>query len=891
VSIYDKVTQKDSHRAVPLRIVLDGIKSGRWGDSVGKARAEYQAHGKTEVYDALKKALLAFTPAGVFPKRHKEGITTPSGILPIDLDDLTDDCLSQAIRDLRSDTHVAYCLKSPSGAGAKGGLRIPLTTDDATFKERFSAAEQYLQEKYGLILDPSGKDICRLCFVSYDPSIYINPDAVVFTERRAAPNPAHALAPTPRKTLPLNIDDSTLIDKMLSADNGAKVSRLWAGDYSEYAKGDNDGESEGDLALCAHLAFWTSKNASRIDRLFRQSGLMRDKWDRDDYRERTISRAIAFTRETYNPPSEIPESVDSADGGVEPTQQASQPAGSLPVIRVNNVFVRTIAKESLAAIHAKNDPPTLFNMGKILVRIDRSGVETERVDATILRHMLERCANYVKVGLNETRADRVPNDLPGDLLSLQENGLPELKGISPIPVFLPDGRLLSTNGYDEDSGIFLCMRGMDSVRSDMRIVEALAWLQKELLVNFPFVSDAGKAHAIAMLIELFVRTIINGPRMMYLVDAPEKGTGKSLLARILSMVIAGNDATMMVLPQREEEIEKRITAVLLSGVPIAIFDNTKKIDSESIAALITSTIWQGRELGRSKMLPLPNNALWVATGNNVDLSDEAVRRVASIRLDTGMANPEDRQEFKHDPLPDWVRENRVNIVSAILSIVQAWVDAGMPPGKETAGGFERWARVLGGILANAGIEGFLQDRKDLRAESDQITQEWISVCAIWATIHGRRSIATSTLFNDVIRPNRLLLKLWADKTDLQAAVSISHALRRNRNRVFGEWVINVGEVDTHTKNKTYCLKPRTTAQPPHNHRTTTADTSLDKSSSSDDSAVVAVVAVAVGKADIENSPLLTDSSQCPQCGCKRIKWEVDCGTCQNADCGAKVISR
>jgi hypothetical protein len=826
VSVYKKVTQRSSCESIPLRYVLGGIKSGRWSEEVGRARAEYAAHGKTKAYDDLKKALPAFTPAGVFPQRNKEGIATPSGILPIDLDDLTDDCLSQAIRDLRSDPHVAYCLKSPSGAGAKGGLRIPLTTDDATFKERFSAAEHYLLEKYGLILDPSGKDLCRLCFVSYDPSIYVNLEAAVFTERRAAPNPAHALAPTPRKTLPVDIDDSALIERMLSATNGAKFSRLWAGDCSEYAKGDNDGESEGDLALCALLAFWTAKDASRIDRLFRQSGLMRDKWDRDDYRERTISAAIACSRETYNPPSIPPDWATTAEGESEPKDEDLEPIDDLPVIRVNGVFVRTISEKSLAAIHAKNNPPKLFNMGEALVRIDRSGIETERVDATILKHVLERCASYIKVNLNSTKADRVPNDLPGDLLSLQENGLPELRGISPIPVFLPGGRLLAANGYDKGSGIFLCMRGLDGVCSDMELADALALIKDELLSDFPFVSEAGKAHTIAMLLELFVRLIINGPRMMYLVDAPEKGTGKSLLARILSMIVTGDDATMMVLPQREEEVEKRITSILLSGKPIAIFDNTKKIDSESVAALLTSTIWQGRKLGRSKMLPLPNNTLWVATGNNVDLSDEAVRRVASIRLDTGMANPEDRkkEDFKHHPLADWVMENRVTLISAILSIVQAWVDVGMPPGKEAAGGFERWARVLGGILANAGVQGFLQDRKDLRAESDQITQEWISVCAIWATIHGQRSIATSTLFNDVIRPNRLLLKLWSDKTDLQAAQSISHALRRNRDRVFGEWVITIGDVDPHTKNKTYCLKARNTAETPQKHRRNTAGT-------------------------------------------------------------------
>ena len=62
--------------------------------------------------------------------------------------------------------------------------------------------------------------------------------------------------------------------------------------------------SEADLALCNMLAFWTGRDAGRIDRLFRSSGLMREKWERDDYRSRTIATAISATKDVYKPASE-----------------------------------------------------------------------------------------------------------------------------------------------------------------------------------------------------------------------------------------------------------------------------------------------------------------------------------------------------------------------------------------------------------------------------------------------------------------------------------------------------------------------------------------------------------------------------------------------------------
>ena len=54
-------------------------------------------------------------------------------------------------------------------------------------------------------------------------------------------------------------------------------------------------------SLADRLAFWTGKDRDRIDRLFRQYGLMRDKWDRQDYQDRTIQAACDFTAQVWIP--------------------------------------------------------------------------------------------------------------------------------------------------------------------------------------------------------------------------------------------------------------------------------------------------------------------------------------------------------------------------------------------------------------------------------------------------------------------------------------------------------------------------------------------------------------------------------------------------------------
>jgi hypothetical protein len=96
---------------------------------------------------------------------------------------------------------------------------------------------------------------------------------------------------TPALAFASQLSDEEIIEKASSAANGEKFRRLLAGDASDYSS-----PSEADQAFCSSLAFWTGPDPGQIDRLFRQSGLYREKWERRDYRERTIARALDGNR-------------------------------------------------------------------------------------------------------------------------------------------------------------------------------------------------------------------------------------------------------------------------------------------------------------------------------------------------------------------------------------------------------------------------------------------------------------------------------------------------------------------------------------------------------------------------------------------------------------------
>ena len=99
-----------------------------------------------------------------------------------------------------------------------------------------------------------------------------------------------------------SLADDELLEKAKNAENGEKFERLWRGSTAGY-----ESHSEADMALCSLLAFWTGGDEQQTDRLFRDSGLMREKWDEvhyadgSTYGEKTVERAVAGTTEFYEP--------------------------------------------------------------------------------------------------------------------------------------------------------------------------------------------------------------------------------------------------------------------------------------------------------------------------------------------------------------------------------------------------------------------------------------------------------------------------------------------------------------------------------------------------------------------------------------------------------------
>ena len=465
-----------------------------------------------------------------------------------------------------------------------------------------------------------------------------------------------------------------------------------------------------------------------------------------------------------------------------------------PEICVHDYILPRVSAAAWGALLKRNDAdPHLFRYGGRLVRLhhDGSTPTLQEVTKGVLKYELGRSANwYMESGHNKVPA-LPPFHVIDDMLAYPDPPLPHLDRVTQVPVFSPAGVLISTPGFNEEAGIYYAPQVGPSIPevpispspSDVQLACSIL---EDLLADFPFTSKAERAHAIAAALLPFVRSMIHGATPLHLFEKPTPGTGAGLLASVLCYPALGGSPTIMTLGNSEDETRRTLTAKLGESPVVVLLDNVHTLDSAALSAAITTPdVWTDRLIRTSAIVSLPVRCLWLATGNNPSLSSEITRRVVRIRMDARMARPEERTDFRHPDLMGWVQREQHQLVWALLTLAQAWVAAGRPDGDITLGSFESWARVVGGILNVAGIEGFLTNRDELGV-SDMEGGEWSQFVSRWWGKHSDKPVGVADLFPLVNGDDPLELQL-GDGTEKSQRTRLGMLLRDRRDRIFGEY--------------------------------------------------------------------------------------------------------
>ncbi len=225
------------------------------------------------------------------------GFLVGNDICVIDLDDCFDSSgkLKPVAQNVVEAFRGCYMEHSPSGKGLH--IFFKATGYD------FDKAKYYVNNrKLGVEIYVGG---ATNRFVTVTGNVYADGDIAEKSHELQMILDKYMLRPTPVKQLldtesQSYLSDKSVIEKALKSANRERFKALWQGDTSGYASA-----SEADLALCGMLAFWCGRDIGQMDRLFRKSGLMRDKWNRPQsgstYGMITIEKAIANATEIYKP--------------------------------------------------------------------------------------------------------------------------------------------------------------------------------------------------------------------------------------------------------------------------------------------------------------------------------------------------------------------------------------------------------------------------------------------------------------------------------------------------------------------------------------------------------------------------------------------------------------
>jgi hypothetical protein len=413
--------------------------------------------------------------------------------------------------------------------------------------------------------------------------------------------------------------------------------------------------------------------------------------------------------------------------------QAQQPTGR-PIIQLKAGEQPRIAAEAESALRASELP--IFSRADMLMRPVHQVVAAADGRKTMITRLHQLSSRALQLELanaaifqnyNRRRQQWIAADCPLPLAQmLLARGywdIPYIRGIATTPTLRADGSLLATPGYDPQTQFYLlsdlslpAIPAQPTREDAERALEQLS----ELFSEFAFVDRAlDHAVALAALLTTLIRSAL-AIAPMVLVHAHVSGTGKSYLVDLIATVATGRDCPVIALAASKDENAKCVGAMILGGAPIISFDNCNcDLDDASLFCHITERPRVSiRVLGRSEAPECEVTSAVFATGNNIAVKGQLIRRTLRCKLDAVTERPELRR-FKKNALGDALA-NRSTYVAAALTIVRAYLAAGAPEVCGPLGSYPAWSRMVRSPLIWLGQPDPFKSTEQTREEDSEL---------------------------------------------------------------------------------------------------------------------------------------------------------------------------
>ena len=544
--------------------------------------------------------------------------------------------------------------------------------------------------------------------------------------------------------------------------------------------------------------------AARLHREGRRVWIAVPPREGDDFNDLLIRDGETAVRAAVEAATEWPPSPDLIEDATPPVRRRDPrlplgfvfPTGMPPRMRADNGDLADATNRCWDIVEGANTPPWLFRVGGHpgWVECDDQG-QPQPITLTEnrLRHVLALVADWRKLNANNQLVPaHPPIAVVKNLLATPNPALPVLAGVVTAPVFGRDGTLVTVPGYHPSTRLLFeppedfVSPAISATPGTADVAAARGLLLDDLLGDFPFTSEAERAHALALLLLPFMREMIDGPTPLHMIEKPTPGTGASLMVEVIAEVALGATPSFMAEGRDDDEWRKRLTAKLRAMPAMVVIDNLNlRLDSGALSAALTMPAWEDRVLGVSEMTRFPIRCVWVATGNNPQFSHEMARRIVRIRLDAHVDQPWRRKagDFRHADLRGWTKANRSRLIAACLTLGQAWIAAGRPRQSERSlGSFDNWAAVMGGLLGVAGVPGFLTNLDETYETADAEGATWRAFIGAWWDRHGTADVGTADLHQVALTCEPPLP--LGDGGERSQRTRLGKALGRMRDRIF-----------------------------------------------------------------------------------------------------------
>ncbi|MBP3954868.1 hypothetical protein J8F10_06175 [Gemmata sp. G18] len=306
--------------------------------------------------------------------------------------------------------------------------------------------------------------------------------------------------------------------------------------------------------------------------------------------------------------------------------------------------------------------------------------------------------------------------------------LPAITLFTQNPVYTTDGRL-SPPGFDPASGIYYAGPAIEP-RAGTSCLDAL-------LADFCFRAPGDRTNYVGVLLTTVLMPRFVGSKPAVLFSGNQPGLGKTILAQVIATLRDGKPAETATYNPNDEEFEKRLGAVVHRGATTIIVDNAKgkgraaRIDSACLERSITDATLSFRLLGHSREIRAENSHVFCLTANTPEVSRDLVTRC--VLVDLFHEGDPARRAFTYPDPEGYARDHRAELLGELVGMVERWRGAGSPEA-DVASRFNKkgWGRIVGGILAHAGLPGFLANAETAAAELDDTRREFAYLVGVLA---------------------------------------------------------------------------------------------------------------------------------------------------------------